>query len=196
MIADREFVKEIAEVDEPFYNDILNYYSILAGTKMGMKIDTPKRVYNFAQELQAKRAYDKFSMFLAEGDQMIVGNHLRVFSFCEHHLLPFFGEASIAYIPDKEIFGLSKFQRVVDKFASTPQVQERLTTQIIDFIQERLCPRGVAVQLKCIHTCVFARGVNTQGAEFTTTAVRGVMKDNPQAREEFLSSIADSRLRI
>jgi len=187
---------DFEDVDDSTYETVQNYYRMLSGTNIGLPIGTAKRVFNFSQELQAKRAYNKFSMFHAEGDQMIVGNHLRVFSFCEHHLLPFFGEASIAYIPNKEIFGLSKFQRLVDRFASTPQIQERLTTQIIDFIEERLVPKGVAIQLKCIHTCVFARGVNTQGAEFTTTAVRGVMKDNPQAREEFLSSIADSRLRI
>jgi|SRR5262245_1024719 len=178
------------------YKDIQGYYELLSGTSGGLDPQTPKRVLRFSDELQAKRAYNRFSKFLSEGDQMITGNHLRVFSFCKHHLLPFFGEAAIAYIPKKHIFGLSKFQRLVDKFASEPQIQEGLTTQIADFIDQELRPAGVAVQLKCIHTCVFARGVNTANAEFTTTAVRGVMKDNPQAREEFLAAIADNRIRV
>ena len=92
---------------------------------------------------------------------MIIGNHLRLFSFCEHHLLPFFGEVAIGYIPDKKIFGLSKFQRLIDKVSSKPQLQERLTYQILEEINNRLEPKGIGVVIKAIHTCVFARGTQS-----------------------------------
>ena len=120
---------------------------------------------------------------------MIIGNHLRLFSICEHHLLPFYGEVAIGYIPDGRIFGLSKFQRLVDMVASKPQTQERLTIKILEEIKNRLNPIGIGVIVKAIHTCVFARGVQSNKAEFTTNAMYGRFKDSPQTRSEFLACL-------
>jgi GTP cyclohydrolase I len=159
--------------------------------------ETTRRVFGFSKELEVKREYTRFTRFPSLSDDMIIGNHLRLFSVCEHHLLPFFGEVAICYIPDKWIFGLSKFQRIVDAIASKPQLQERLTHEILEFIQKNIEPKGIAVQVKAIHTCVFARGVQSSTAEFTTTAVIGALKENPQARNEFLQNInSDGRLRL
>lgn len=161
-------------------------------TLLGGKLYDPyttARVYRFAEELQDKREYNRFTVFDSDTDEMIIGNHLRLFSICEHHLLPFFGQVSIGYIPDGKIFGLSKFQRIVDRFASKPQIQERLTKEIADFIVETIKPKGVGVLVKAIHTCVFARGVQSAEAEFTTNVMYGSFKEYPQTRNEFLSCV-------
>jgi GTP cyclohydrolase IA len=105
-------------------------------------------------ELDRKRNYEKFTTFVSDCDEMIIGNHLRLFSICEHHLLPFYGEVAIGYIPDGKIFGLSKFQRLVDMLASKPQIQETLTVKILEEIKNRLNPAGIGVVVKAIHTCV------------------------------------------
>jgi GTP cyclohydrolase IA len=182
----REFVKA------PY-----NQFLMLGGDITKWDNETSARVNQYCEELQTKRNYTKFTKFPATSDDMIIGNHLRMYSICEHHLLPFFGEAAIAYIPDKWIFGLSKFQRIIDMVASRPQLQERLTHEILKFIDNAIQPKGIAVQIKAIHTCVFARGVQSTDAQFTTTAVSGRLKVNPQARNEFLQNVnADGRFRI
>lgn len=175
---------------------ITGYYELLNGKLNGFDKETIRRVNDFAKEFETKREYDKFTTFDSSGDDMIIANHLRLFSFCEHHLLPFFGEVSIGYIPNDLIFGLSKFQRLVDKIASKPQVQERITHEILKSIQRRLKPLGVGVVVRAIHTCVFARGVQSASAEFTTNAMSGRFRENDSTRAEFLSCISDSRLRI
>jgi GTP cyclohydrolase IA len=172
-------------------------YLNLGGQPSQFDQETIARVDSFYDELMKKRLYDKFTTFKSESDEMIIGNHLRLFSICEHHLLPFFGEVAIGYIPNDKIFGLSKLQRIVDKFSSMPQLQERLTTDILSFIKFLIQPQGVAVQIKAIHTCVFARGTQSSSAEFTTMSVSGLMKDNAQTRDEFLQNInAGGRLRL
>jgi GTP cyclohydrolase I len=105
-------------------------------------------------------------------------------------LLPFHGYVSIGYIPNGKILGLSKLARVVEKIASKPQIQERLTTDILKFIDYLIAPKGTGVQVKATHTCVMWRGVQSSEAEFTTTALSGNFKDNPQTRHEFLMGIA------
>ena len=124
----------------------------------------------------------------AEGaDEMVVVKNLEFYSHCEHHMAPFFGTAHIAYIPDKRIVGLSKLGRVLDIFAQRLQVQERLTNQIADSIQEVLQPIGVGVILEAKHFCMCSRGVNKQHSTTVTSALRGAMKTNPSARAEFLA---------
>ncbi len=180
-----------------FDNIINGYYQLIGGEADNYDKETSKRLQSFGEELSRKRLYEKFTTFKAENDDMIIGNHLRLFSFCEHHLLPFFGEVAIGYIPDTKIFGLSKFQRLIDKVSSRPQLQERLTHQILEEIKNRLEPKGIGVVIKAIHTCVFARGTQSSTAEFTTSAVDGVFKENINTKNEFLSIInADGILRL
>ena len=180
-----------------FDNIVNGYYQLIGGEVNNYDKETSKRLQSFGEELSRKRLYEKFTTFKADNDDMIIGNHLRLFSFCEHHLLPFFGEVAIGYIPDTKIFGLSKFQRLIDKVSSRPQLQERLTHQILEEIKNRLDPKGIGVVIKAIHTCVFARGTQSSTAEFTTSAVDGVFKENINTKNEFLSIInADGRLRL
>jgi GTP cyclohydrolase I len=182
---------------EEFDKIINGYYQLIGGNGDKFNKETSKRLRLFGEELSRKRSYEKFTTFKADHDDMIIGNHLRLFSFCEHHLLPFFGEVAIGYIPDTKIFGLSKFQRLIDKVSSRPQLQERLTYQILEEISKMLEPKGIGVVIKAIHTCVFARGTQSTTAEFTTSAVDGVFKENTNTKNEFLSIInADGRLRI
>lgn len=168
---------------------IKNYFELLGGKEHDFSIETANRLRSFGMELERKRNYGKFTTFASDCDEMIIGNHLRLFSICEHRLLPFYGEVAIGYIPDGRIFGLSKFQRLVDKVASKPQIQEKLTVEILEEIKNRLDPAGIGVVLKAIHTCVFARGVQSNKAEFTTNAMYGRFKDSPQTRSEFLSCL-------
>ena len=122
-------------------------------------------------------------------DQMVYERGIPVNSLCEHHLAPFFGTAVIAYIPDNRIVGLSKLSRLVDIFARRLQVQERLTQQIADAMMEHLQPKGVGVHLVCRHTCMESRGICRHGIETGTTALRGCIYDEAQARAEFLQLI-------
>lgn len=123
-------------------------------------------------------------------DEMVVVKNIPVYSHCEHHLAAIFGTATVAYIPNPDrqrIMGLSKASRLVNIFARRLQVQERLTVQIADAIDEHLAPRGVGVQLKCRHMCMESRGVCQSGVETITSALRGVMKDQSATRAEFLA---------
>jgi GTP cyclohydrolase I len=120
-------------------------------------------------------------------DQMVIVRGIPVYSHCEHHLAPFFGVAHVAYVPDGRIVGLSKLSRLVDIFARRLQVQERLTTQVADALQDCLLPKGAAVMLVCRHLCMESRGIARQGSDTVTTALRGVLRDEEAARNEFLS---------
>ncbi len=121
------------------------------------------------------------------GDEMVVVRDIQMFSVCEHHMAPFFGVAHIAYIPDKRIVGLSKFARLVEIFARRLQVQERLTNQIANAIEEVLQPIGVGVIIHAKHFCMCSRGVAQQMSTTTTSALRGAIKTKPEARAEFLA---------
>lgn len=120
------------------------------------------------------------------GDEMVVVKDLDFYSHCEHHMAPFFGKAHVAYIPDKRVVGLSKMPRLVDIFAHRLQVQERLTNQIANAIEEHLAPKGVGVIVQATHFCMCSRGVNKQGSTTITSALRGAIKDKPEARAEFM----------
>lgn len=131
----------------------------------------------------------KSAMFKEDYSQMVIVKDIEVYSLCEHHLLPFFGKAHIAYIPNGHIVGLSKLPRVVDAFARRLQVQERLTNEIRDCIQETLNPMGVAVVIECAHLCMQMRGIQKQNSVTTTSAFTGeFLKDS--TRKEFISLIS------
>lgn len=168
---------------------ISKYFENLGGIPRDFDPNTVTRVMGFFNELNLKRTYDKFTVFESDTDEMIIGNHLKLFSFCEHHLLPFYGEVAIGYIPSGKIMGLSKFQRIVDRFSSRPQIQERLTSQVCKFIEDLLNPLGVGVVVRAIHTCVFARGTQSSQAEFTTNAMIGRFREQQSTRHEFLSVV-------
>jgi len=122
---------------------------------------------------------------------MVLVKDIEIYSLCEHHLLPFFGKAHIAYIPDGTIVGLSKIPRVVDVFARRLQVQERLTIEIRDCIQETLKPLGVAVVIECQHLCMQMRGVSKQNSLTTTSAFSGEFLHNDKTRKEFIHLIGN-----
>ena len=129
------------------------------------------------------------ALFAADNDEMVLVRDIEIFSLCEHHMLPFFGKAHVAYIPDGHIVGLSKIPRVVDAFARRLQVQERLTVQIRDCIQDTLGAKGVAVVIEAQHLCMQMRGVEKQGCVTTTSAFTGAFLDNPKTRKELMNLI-------
>jgi len=127
-------------------------------------------------------------------DGMVLIKDIPLYSMCEHHLLPFTGKCHIAYIPNRgRILGLSKFARIVDSFARRPQVQERLTNQIADFINEYLEPQGVAVIIEAEHLCMTMRGARAAGSATQTSALRGLMRSDARTRAEALSLLTDKR---
>ena len=125
-------------------------------------------------------------VFAEEHDNMVMVRDIELYSMCEHHLLPFFGKAHVAYIPDGRIVGLSKIPRIVDVFARRLQVQERLTSQIAEAIMEVLAPRGVGVVIEAFHLCMMMRGVEKQNSKTITSALLGAFRDDAKTRDEFL----------
>jgi GTP cyclohydrolase IA len=123
-------------------------------------------------------------------DEMVIVKDIDVFSLCEHHMLPFFGKCHVSYIPNGKIIGLSKIPRIVDAFGRRLQVQERLTSQIANSLNEILKPKGVAVVVDALHLCMSMRGVEKQNSYTTTSAMLGAFKSNPSTRSEFLSLLA------
>jgi len=156
---------------------------------------TPTRVAKALQflthgyDLDPKAILRK-AMFAEEYSQMVVVKGIEVYSMCEHHMLPFFGKAHVAYIPDGHIVGLSKIPRVVDVFARRLQVQERLTNEIRDCIQETLNPKGVAVVIEAQHMCMQMRGVQKQDSVTTTSAFTGCFLEDSRTRKEFMQLIS------
>jgi GTP cyclohydrolase I len=132
------------------------------------------------------------AVFEEEHTSMVMVRDIELYSLCEHHMLPFFGKAHIAYIPDNKIVGLSKLPRIVEVFARRLQVQERLTEQIADAIQAVLAPRGVGVVIEAYHLCMMMRGVQKQNSQTVTSAVTGIFRNDARTREEFLA-LAHSR---
>ena len=126
----------------------------------------------------------------AEGyDELVIVKDIPVQSVCEHHVLPFTGVAHVGYLPGDRILGLSKFARVVEMFARRPQVQERLTVEIADWLVDSLAPRGVGVVIEAEHLCMTLRGVQAAGTTTSTSALRGLLRERPQTRAEFLAGI-------
>jgi GTP cyclohydrolase IA len=127
------------------------------------------------------------ALFTVGYDEMVTIRDIEVFSMCEHHLLPFFGKAHVAYLPAGKVVGLSKIPRVVDMFARRLQVQERLTVQIAEAINDKVKPRGVAVVIEAMHLCMIMRGVEKQNSVAVTSCMLGAFRDQQQTRSEFLS---------
>lgn len=156
--------------------------------------DTPKRVARMYQELFSGIKEDPGEylqvLFTEHHDELILVKDIPFYSMCEHHLLPFYGKAHVAYIPRKgRITGLSKLVRVAEGFARRPQLQERLTSQIADSIMEKLQPWGVAVVVEAEHMCMTLRGVKKPGSKTVTSAVRGIFENNPASRAEAFALI-------
>jgi GTP cyclohydrolase IA len=122
-------------------------------------------------------------------DEMVIVKDIEFFSLCEHHLLPFFGKAHIAYLPDKRVLGLSKIARLVNMYARRLQIQERLTSQVANAIQDKIAPQGVGVIIEARHLCMQMRGVEKQCGQAVTSAMLGAFRHNKQTRDEFLSLI-------
>ena len=157
-------------------------------------LKTPERVAKAMQFLT--QGYDqnpqeilKSAMFAEKYDEMVIVKDIEVYSLCEHHMLPFFGKCHIAYIPNGHIVGLSKFPRMVDAFSRRLQVQERLTDQIRDCLDETLNPQGVAVCIEAQHLCMQMRGVQKQNSITTTSAFSGAFMEEDITRQEFMSLV-------
>lgn len=168
-------------------------------TREGLR-DTPKRfaaAMRFLTSGYATRIEEVIgnALFQAQGEGMVLVRDIEIFSLCEHHLLPFFGRAHVAYLPGETIIGLSKIPRLVDSIARRLQVQERLTSQIGETLASVLQPRGVAVAVDATHLCMAMRGVQKARSETTTTFMNGEFKRNAALRQEFFLSLSRSRER-
>jgi len=157
--------------------------------------DTPARVARSYQEMFAgyevdpreylERTFEEVGGY----DQLIVLKDIRFVSFCEHHMLPVIGKAHVGYLPTDRVVGISKLARVVHGFARRLQIQEKLTAEIADAINEILRPKGVGVVIEAEHSCMTMRGVNTPGSRLTTSSMLGVIRDDPRTRQEFLGLV-------
>lgn len=191
--------KKIEYYDEKFTKSLSsNYKEVIVNlgedpSREGL-LKTPERVAKAMQFLT--QGYDqnpqeilKSAMFAEKYDEMVIVKDIEVYSLCEHHMLPFFGKCHIAYIPNGHIVGLSKFPRMVDAFSRRLQVQERLTDQIRDCLDETLNPQGVAVCIEAQHLCMQMRGVQKQNSITTTSAFSGAFMEEDITRQEFMSLV-------
>ncbi|MFZ3070374.1 MAG: GTP cyclohydrolase I FolE [Anaerolineaceae bacterium] len=156
---------------------------------------TPSRVAHAYAEILAGYRTDpdeliNNALFTVDYDEMVIVRGIEFYSLCEHHMLPFFGYVHVAYIPSGKVIGLSKIPRIIDMFARRLQVQERMTQQIADFIQESLHPEGVAVVVEGKHLCMMMRGIKKQNSSMTTSAMLGAFRTQHSTRMEFLNRIS------
>jgi GTP cyclohydrolase I len=161
-------------------------------TREGL-IDTPERVARMCEEIYRGLDEDPgkhlSKQFSAPNSELVIEKDIVFYSTCEHHLLPFFGKVHVAYIPDGKVAGLSKIPRTVETFAKRPQIQEQMTVQIADALEEYLQPKGVMVLVEAEHTCMTMRGVEKPGVTTVTMATRGEFKDNFERQRLFLETI-------
>jgi GTP cyclohydrolase I len=169
---------------------------------LGMTLDseglreTPGRLARAYAELFESEPFRLTTFPNDEGyDELVLARDIPFRTVCEHHLLPFAGVAHVGYLPSDRILGLSKLARIVGHFAARPQTQERMTRQIVDFLEDELCPAGAGVVLEAEHTCMTLRGVRSHGASTVTSALTGVLRADPTARAEFLALAGVSRQR-
>ncbi|HWF77498.1 MAG TPA: GTP cyclohydrolase I FolE [Caulobacteraceae bacterium] len=161
-------------------------------------LDTPGRVVRAYEELFAgydgdprdylQRTFEEVGGY----DELVVLTNIPVVSFCEHHMLPFQGRAHVGYLPDRRVVGISKLARVVQGFARRLQIQEKLTAEVAEAIQDVLQPKGVGVVVTAEHSCMTMRGVNTPGSKLTTSTLLGVVRDDPRTRNEFLEYVRNN----
>jgi GTP cyclohydrolase IA len=191
---------KIEEFDKDATESLMHHYKEIIGLigenpeREGL-LKTPERMAKAMQYMTQGYQQDALAIldsakFHEEISEMVIVKDIELYSMCEHHLVPFFGKAHIAYIPNGYITGLSKFARVVDVFSRRLQVQERLTTQILNAIQQSLNPLGVAVVIEAKHLCMMMRGVQKQNSVTTTSAFEGEFLHNHVTRNEFLKLIA------
>lgn len=183
-----EITKHLAE----HYEDVLRQIGE-DPTREGL-LKTPERMAKAMQFLTHGYGLDpdeiiQQAIFHEEYSEMVIVKDIEVYSMCEHHMLPFFGKAHIAYIPDGKIVGLSKLPRIVDAYARRLQVQERLTIEIRDCVQRTLNPKGVAVVIECSHMCMQMRGVQKQNSVTTSSAYTGLFMKNETTRKEFINLV-------
>jgi GTP cyclohydrolase I len=183
-------VRNRADVDLPAAEDAVTALLRALGKDPAAPhlVGTPRRVADAYAELLTPRQFELTTFPNDEGyNELVLATDLPVQSLCEHHLLPFTGVAHIGYLPGDRILGLSKFARVLEMFARDLQVQERLTQQVADWLQENLAPRGVGVVIRAEHLCMSVRGVRTQGARTTTSALHGLLREDARSRQEFFA---------
>lgn len=155
--------------------------------------DTPRRVAESFTEMLTPREFDLTTFPNDEHyDELVLARSIPVQSLCEHHMLPFTGIAHVGYLPGERILGLSKLARVVELFARDLQVQERLTVQVANWLQEHLAPRGVGVVIEAEHMCMSLRGVQARGSRTITSSVQGVLRENAASRQEFFMLTRDA----
>lgn len=188
-------VRMSAEPTSPFQQHVAAMLAALDPdpAREGLR-DTPRRVEKAFQHYTAGYAQDARkvigdALFEAETDEMVVVRNIELYSLCEHHLAPFFGKAHVAYIPGKKIVGLSKIARVVEIYARRLQVQERLTMQVAEALQEVLEPRGVGVVIEASHLCMMMRGVEKQNSSTVTSCLLGLFRKDERTRAEFLQLV-------
>ena len=162
-------------------------------------LETPRRVAEAYQFLSSGYKMDidevmNKAVFNEKYDEMVLVKNIDFYSLCEHHMLPFYGKVHVAYIPDGKIIGLSKIPRLVEIFSRRLQVQERMTQEIADTLDEYLQPNGVAVVSEAYHMCMMMRGVQKQNSSATTSAVHGVFKEDARTRSEFINLISHKNL--
>jgi GTP cyclohydrolase I len=160
-------------------------------------LKTPNRVARMYDELTSGYHIDPVKLingavFTVDYDEMVVVKDIDFFSMCEHHMLPFYGRAHVAYIPNGKVVGLSKIPRIVEMFARRLQIQEQMTSQIANFIDETLQPQGVAVVVEGAHMCAMMRGVKKANTKMTTSKMLGVFRENDKTRAEFLAHISQN----
>ena len=152
--------------------------------------DTPRRVADAYHELLTPRSFNLTTFENDEGyDELVLARDLPFVSLCEHHLLPFVGHAHVGYLPDTRILGLSKLARVVELFSRSLQVQERLTQQVANWLRDNLAPKGVGVVVEAEHQCMSLRGAAATGSRTITSALHGVLRDDPRSRAEFFALV-------
>jgi GTP cyclohydrolase I len=188
-------VRMSAEPTSPFQQHVAAMLAALDPdpAREGLR-DTPRRVEKAFQHYTSGYAQDARkvigdALFEAETDEMVVVKDIELYSLCEHHLAPFFGKAHVAYIPQKRIVGLSKIARVVDVFSRRLQVQERLTAQVAQALEEVLQPKGVGVVVEANHLCMMMRGVEKQNSKTVTSCLLGSFRSDERTRSEFLSLV-------
>ena len=161
-------------------------------TREGL-IDTPDRIARMCEEiyggLDQEADHHLQKQFPVENNEIVLEKDITFYSMCEHHLMPFYGKAHLAYIPDGKVTGLSKLARTVEVYARRPQIQERLTVQIADALERALSPKGIMVMLEAEHTCMTMRGVKKPGSKTITTVTRGAFKEDKELQKMFLSMV-------